>query len=89
MTWDVIKLNDGRYKKLHYWYGMGKAMYEYWTRTIRIGTSIPSIAFGTWTLGTGQQSTDHVDQAISVGFNHIGMYASRSSVSLRVESVEF
>ncbi|KAK7691553.1 hypothetical protein QCA50_004952 [Cerrena zonata] len=35
------------------------------------GTSIPSIAFGTWTLGTGQQSTDHVDQAISVGFNHI------------------
>ncbi|KZT70674.1 Aldo/keto reductase [Daedalea quercina L-15889] len=35
------------------------------------GTSIPSIAFGTWTLGSGQQSTDKVDQAISVGFNHI------------------
>ncbi|KAJ3484785.1 hypothetical protein NLI96_g5406 [Meripilus lineatus] len=35
------------------------------------GTSIPNIAFGTWTLGQGQQSTDKVDQAISVGFNHI------------------
>lgn len=35
------------------------------------GTSIPNIAFGTWTLGNGQQSTDKVDQAISVGFNHI------------------
>jgi len=35
------------------------------------GTSIPSIAFGTWTLGGGQQSIDNVDQAISVGFNHI------------------
>ncbi|OBZ78216.1 NADPH-dependent conjugated polyketone reductase C1 [Grifola frondosa] len=30
------------------------------------GTSIPSIAFGTWTLGTGQQSIDKVDQALSV-----------------------
>ncbi|KZT03666.1 Aldo/keto reductase [Laetiporus sulphureus 93-53] len=35
------------------------------------GTSIPSIAFGTWTLGGGQQATNHVDQAISVGFSHI------------------
>ncbi|KZT70672.1 Aldo/keto reductase [Daedalea quercina L-15889] len=35
------------------------------------GTSIPSIAFGTGTLGSGQQSTDKVDQAISVGFSHI------------------
>ncbi|KAI0691430.1 NADP-dependent oxidoreductase domain-containing protein [Cytidiella melzeri] len=35
------------------------------------GHSIPSIAFGTWTLGNGQQSIDKVDQAISVGFNHI------------------
>ncbi|KAI0071306.1 Aldo/keto reductase [Panus rudis PR-1116 ss-1] len=35
------------------------------------GTSIPNIAFGTWTLGGGQQATDKVDQAISVGFNHI------------------
>ncbi|KAI0795050.1 Aldo/keto reductase [Abortiporus biennis] len=35
------------------------------------GTKIPNIAFGTWTLGNGQQSTDKVEQAISVGFNHI------------------
>ncbi|PCH44189.1 Aldo/keto reductase [Wolfiporia cocos MD-104 SS10] len=33
--------------------------------------SIPSIAFGTWMRGTGKQSIDYVDQAISVGFNHI------------------
>ncbi|KAI0916289.1 hypothetical protein AcV5_003269 [Taiwanofungus camphoratus] len=35
------------------------------------GASIPSIAFGTWTLGTGQAPIDQVDQAVSVGFNHI------------------
>ncbi|KAL1941679.1 hypothetical protein VTO73DRAFT_7118 [Trametes versicolor] len=35
------------------------------------GTSIPSVAFGTWTLGGGTQATDFVDQAISVGFSHI------------------
>ena len=64
-------------------------MYDPSIRAICIGTSIPSIAFGTWTLGTGQQSTDHVDQAISVGFNHIGMYASRFSATLRVEFVQF
>ncbi|THH17928.1 hypothetical protein EW146_g2979 [Bondarzewia mesenterica] len=37
----------------------------------RIGHSIPSIAFGTWTLGKGQAPIDQVDQALSIGFNHI------------------
>jgi len=35
------------------------------------GNAIPSIAFGTWTLGNGQASIDYVDQALSVGFSHI------------------
>lgn len=35
------------------------------------GTSIPSIAFGTWKLGNGDGTVDNVDQAISVGFDHI------------------
>jgi len=35
------------------------------------GHEIPSIAFGTWTLGNGQEPVDQVDQALSVGFNHI------------------
>ncbi|KAI0090646.1 Aldo/keto reductase [Irpex rosettiformis] len=35
------------------------------------GHSIPSIAFGTWKLGNGQQSIDKVDQAFSTGFDHI------------------
>ncbi|TFY80622.1 hypothetical protein EWM64_g3395 [Hericium alpestre] len=35
------------------------------------GHSIPGIAFGTWTLGNGQNPIDQVDQALSVGFNHI------------------
>ncbi|THH26771.1 hypothetical protein EUX98_g7417 [Antrodiella citrinella] len=35
------------------------------------GNVIPKIAFGTWTLGNGQQATDNVDQAIDVGFTHI------------------
>jgi diketogulonate reductase-like aldo/keto reductase len=33
---------------------------------------MPSIAFGTWMLGNGQGPIDHVEQAISVGFGHIG-----------------
>ncbi|EJF63952.1 Aldo/keto reductase [Dichomitus squalens LYAD-421 SS1] len=35
------------------------------------GTSIPSIAYGTWTLGNGDSTTEWVDQAISVGFSHV------------------
>ncbi|GBE84651.1 Aldo/keto reductase [Sparassis latifolia] len=35
------------------------------------GYSIPSIAYGTWTLGQGQSTIDHVDEALSVGFEHI------------------
>jgi diketogulonate reductase-like aldo/keto reductase len=37
-----------------------------------LGNAIPSIAFGTWLLGNGQNPIDKVEQAISVGFNHIG-----------------
>jgi diketogulonate reductase-like aldo/keto reductase len=33
---------------------------------------MPSIAFGTWMLGNGQGPIDQVEQAISVGFSHIG-----------------
>lgn len=39
-----------------------------------IGTSIPNIAFGTWTLGNGRSPVDQVDQAIETGFDHIGEY---------------
>ncbi|TFK87197.1 Aldo/keto reductase [Polyporus arcularius HHB13444] len=35
------------------------------------GTSIPSVAYGTWTLGNGDQTVNYVDEAISVGFAHI------------------
>ena len=28
--------------------------------------------FGTWKIPVGRETTDQVDQAISVGFNHIG-----------------
>ncbi|KZT18405.1 Aldo/keto reductase [Neolentinus lepideus HHB14362 ss-1] len=35
------------------------------------GHMIPSIAFGTWTLGNGQGPIDQVEQALSVGFDHI------------------
>jgi len=35
------------------------------------GRSMPSIAYGTWTLGNGQNAVDQVDQALSVGFDHV------------------
>jgi len=41
------------------------------TINLNDGNSIPSIAFGTWKIGNGQGPIDQVDQAISVGFNHV------------------
>lgn len=41
-----------------------------------VGHAIPTIAFGTWKLGNGQGPIDQVDQALSVGFEHIGVYRS-------------
>ncbi|EPQ51430.1 Aldo/keto reductase [Gloeophyllum trabeum ATCC 11539] len=35
------------------------------------GHTMPSIAFGTWTLGNGQGPIDQVEQALSVGFEHV------------------
>ncbi|KAH7906725.1 NADP-dependent oxidoreductase domain-containing protein [Hygrophoropsis aurantiaca] len=35
------------------------------------GHSIPSIGFGTWTLGNGQSPIDQVEQALDNGYNHI------------------
>ena len=41
----------------------------------RKGRSIPSIAFGTWKMGNGQNTVDLVEQALSVGFDHIGQFS--------------
>ncbi|THH01729.1 hypothetical protein EW145_g6862 [Phellinidium pouzarii] len=41
------------------------------TLTLNDGATMPSIAFGTWTLGNGQSVIDQVDQALNVGFEHI------------------
>jgi len=35
------------------------------------GNVIPSIGFGTWKIPVGRETTDQVDQAISIGFSHI------------------
>lgn len=45
---------------------------------------MPTIAFGTWKMGNGQGTIDQVDQAISVGFNHVGeyLYAFRFTASV-------
>ena len=36
---------------------------------------MPSIAFGTWTLGNGQNAIDQVTQGLEVGFAHVGTSA--------------
>ncbi|KAJ7659604.1 Aldo/keto reductase [Mycena polygramma] len=36
------------------------------------GREIPSIGFGTWKLGNGDGPISQVDQAISLGFSHVG-----------------
>ena len=35
------------------------------------GTSIPSIAYGTWKMGRGDEAVDRIHQAIESGFDHI------------------
>ncbi|KAJ7149207.1 Aldo/keto reductase [Mycena crocata] len=35
------------------------------------GREIPSIGFGTWKMGNGDEPISQVDQAISVGFSHV------------------
>ncbi|EIM83762.1 Aldo/keto reductase [Stereum hirsutum FP-91666 SS1] len=41
------------------------------TITLNDGHAMPTIAFGTWKLGNGQGPIDQVEQALSVGFDHI------------------
>lgn len=52
---------------------------KYWVIHI-IGTEVNAdahvrihVSFGTWKLGNGQAVVDQVEQAISVGFSHIGI----------------
>lgn len=71
MPWDDIELYDGKSEGDQDSKGASKRSLCMCV-LFHIGTSIPSIAFGTWNLGPGQQSVDRVEQAISVGFNHIG-----------------
>ena len=68
MPWDLIQLNDGTRYSPSIWL----LLTVYTARFFLPGHAIPSIAFGTWTLGNGQNAIDQVDQAISVGFGHIG-----------------
>ena len=57
--------------------GVAQRQVLMWLAHLRdiLGTKAPSIAFGTWTLGNGQPATDHVDQALETGFDHIGMFS--------------
>jgi len=68
MPWDLIQLNDGTCYS-------PSTQFPLTLHTALLflpGHAIPSIAFGTWTLGNGQNPIDLVEQAISVGFGHIG-----------------
>ncbi|KAF7304457.1 Aldo-keto reductase [Mycena chlorophos] len=38
------------------------------------GHTIPSLAFGTWKMGNGDAPITQVDQALGVGFDHVGAY---------------
>ncbi|EIN04776.1 Aldo/keto reductase [Punctularia strigosozonata HHB-11173 SS5] len=41
------------------------------SRKLNDGRTIPEIAFGTWTLGNGQDPIDYVDNALDAGFSHL------------------
>lgn len=38
------------------------------------GDQISTIGFGTWTTGNGAQAVDQVEQAVELGFDHIGTH---------------
>ena len=74
---------------------LGADKVEFWLVTISslrvntdketktLGYSIPSIGFGTWTLGNGQGPVDQVEQALENGYNHIGeSFVSRRRLSV-------
>ncbi|THU77026.1 hypothetical protein K435DRAFT_878384 [Dendrothele bispora CBS 962.96] len=42
------------------------------------GYEMPTIAFGTWKMGNGDGPISQVDQAINVGFSHVGVSLSIS-----------
>jgi diketogulonate reductase-like aldo/keto reductase len=68
MPWDLIPLNDGVSHHVR--------LLSTHSSSRPLGNAIPSIAFGTWTLGNGQGPVDKVDQALSVGFSHIGTFTT-------------
>ncbi len=48
---------------------------------------MPAVAFGTWKLGNGQGAVDHVDQALSLAFVHVGEFeALNCSEYRRIDS---
>jgi len=65
MPWESIKLNSG-------WWIIRHSGNDADKDAQTSGYSIPSIGFGTWTLGNGQGPVDQVGQALEDGYNHIG-----------------
>ncbi|KAK2464488.1 hypothetical protein APHAL10511_003467 [Amanita phalloides] len=62
MPWDTVKLNDGG--------SFNVKIVKHPTPFLILGTSIPGIGFGTWKI-PNNLAAGQVDQAISLGFNHI------------------
>ena len=46
-------------------------------RLLKVSFFLSYSRFGTWKIPVGRETTDQVDQAISVGFSHIGEFISR------------
>lgn len=73
------------FDQVEWWWALSSNLQaRLFTKSVSIGHQIPSIAFGTWKLGNGQGTTDTVETALSVGFDHIGecVYATFSFVLL-------
>lgn len=47
-------------------------------RTLNDGRQLPEIGYGSWLIGSGGTVVDQVEQAIEVGFSHIGTSLPRS-----------
>ncbi|KAF8129910.1 Aldo keto reductase [Boletus edulis] len=65
MPWDPIRMNSGKYYSPDSVSHPTRSLFGY------AGHSIPSIAFGTWSLGNGQNPIDQLTHVLQNGFNHI------------------
>jgi len=98
LPWNPIKLNNGEQYPAERIYPVSALTTHSLDVLIgplnlnAVGKHIPNIAFGTFLLGKGRLSTDRIDQARTVCFNHIDTaqaYKNEAEAGLAIRQSRF